>query len=58
MKSMNSPELTLGVVGAGAMGGGIAQVAAAAGIRVWVHDTREGAAANACEKIHARLDVI
>lgn len=55
MKSMNSPELTLGVVGAGAMGGGIAQVAAAAGIRVWVHDTREGAAANACEKIHARF---
>lgn len=55
MKSMDSPELTLGVVGAGAMGGGIAQVAAAAGIRVRVHDAREGAAAEACEKIHARF---
>ncbi len=31
----------LGVVGAGQMGGGIAQVAAAKGIQVWVHDISE-----------------
>ena len=35
------------VVGAGIMGTGIAQVAAQAGHAVWLHDTREGAAADA-----------
>src|SRR5574343_252728 len=35
------------VVGAGIMGAGIAQVAAQAGHPVWLHDTREGAAAQA-----------
>ncbi|MBQ0944417.1 3-hydroxyacyl-CoA dehydrogenase [Ideonella sp. 4Y16] len=40
----NAPVL---VVGAGIMGAGIAQVAAQAGHRVWLHDTREGAAASA-----------
>lgn len=39
--------LVLGVVGAGTMGRGIAQIAATAGIDVLLHDTREGAAADA-----------
>ena len=43
------------VVGAGAMGAGIAQVAAQAGHRVVVHDTRPGAAAEAIAGIHAQL---
>jgi 3-hydroxybutyryl-CoA dehydrogenase len=42
-----SPTLTLGVVGAGTMGRGIAQVAAAAGIEVRLSDAREGAAEEA-----------
>jgi 3-hydroxybutyryl-CoA dehydrogenase len=42
-----SPTLTLGVVGAGTMGRGIAQIAAAAGIRVRLSDAREGAAEEA-----------
>jgi 3-hydroxybutyryl-CoA dehydrogenase len=40
----NAPVL---VVGAGIMGAGIAQVAAQAGHPVWLHDTREGAVAQA-----------
>ncbi|WP_052384180.1 3-hydroxyacyl-CoA dehydrogenase [Litchfieldella xinjiangensis] len=55
MKGMDSSEITLGVVGAGAMGGGIAQVAAAAGIRTRLHDARQGAAAETCEKIRDRF---
>lgn len=34
---------TLGIVGSGAMGRGIAQIAAEAGLRVKLHDTRKGA---------------
>jgi 3-hydroxybutyryl-CoA dehydrogenase len=46
------------VVGSGAMGSGIAQVAASAGHRVMLFDTRAGAAAKAVEaigKVYARL---
>ena len=42
-----SPTLTLGVVGAGTMGRGIAQIAAAAGIEVRLNDARKGAAEEA-----------
>ena len=52
------PSGVIGVVGAGAMGTGIAQLAAAAGHRVVLFDTREGAAAAACEslrKVYASL---
>lgn len=45
----------VGVVGAGAMGAGIAQVAAAAGHRVRILDTREGAAKQAIEGIQAQF---
>ncbi|MEO8132749.1 MAG: 3-hydroxyacyl-CoA dehydrogenase PaaH [Betaproteobacteria bacterium] len=41
------PAVTIGVVGAGAMGAGIAQVAAQAGHVVRLHDTRPGAAERA-----------
>lgn len=37
------PFETLGIVGTGAMGRGIAQIAAQAGLTVYLHDTREGA---------------
>jgi 3-hydroxybutyryl-CoA dehydrogenase len=39
-----SPTLTLGVAGAGTMGRGIAQIAAAAGVEVRLTDARRGAA--------------
>jgi hypothetical protein len=38
------PDLTLGVVGTGIMGRGIAQIAAQAGVRVLLYDTRAEAA--------------
>ena len=44
---MNRNDLTLGIIGAGAMGRGIAQVAAAGGIHVLLTDARAGAAAEA-----------
>ena len=43
------------VVGAGIMGAGIAQVAAQAGHSVFLHDAREGAAAQARDKLGATL---
>jgi len=45
----------VGVVGAGTMGAGIAQVAAAAGHRTLLLDAREGAAAQAVAGVAARL---
>ena len=48
-------ETVVGVIGAGAMGSGIAQVAAMAGHRVLLHDTREGAANRAIEGIAKAL---
>ncbi|MGH8809108.1 MAG: 3-hydroxyacyl-CoA dehydrogenase [Noviherbaspirillum sp.] len=46
----------VGVIGAGTMGAGIAQVAAAAGHRVQLMDVRPGAAAQAHEKIGMALE--
>ena len=40
----NRPDLTVGVLGTGAMGRGIVQVAAAGGMQVLMMDTRAGAA--------------
>lgn len=48
-------RVPVGVVGAGAMGAGIAQVAAQAGHEVHLTDAREGAAAAAIDSIGARL---
>ena len=54
--NLTSDTLAIGVVGAGAMGSGIAQVAAATGRNVYLFDQREGAAASARDKILAQLD--
>jgi 3-hydroxybutyryl-CoA dehydrogenase len=46
------------VVGAGIMGSGIAQVAAQAGHSVYLMDSREGAADQACTKLRESLDAL
>ncbi|MFN3936363.1 MAG: 3-hydroxyacyl-CoA dehydrogenase [Gemmobacter sp.] len=56
MQDLTRNDLVIGVVGAGAMGAGIAQIAAAAGRRVVLHDAREGAAAEARSAILKRID--
>ncbi len=50
-----SPNAVVAVVGTGAMGAGIAQVAAAAGHTVRLLDAREGAAAQAVDGIRAQF---
>ncbi len=52
----NRQELTIGVVGAGAMGRGIAQVAAVGGCVVKLYDTRAETAAEAVSFIGSILD--
>src|SRR5262245_30337438 len=49
-------DLSLAVVGTGVMGRGIAQVAAQAGIRVLLHDSRPGAAREAKDAVAAQLE--
>lgn len=49
------PDLSLAVIGTGVMGRGIAQVAAQAGIRVLLHDSRPGAAKEAKDAVSALL---
>src|SRR3970282_1378732 len=51
----NRPDLTVGVLGTGAMGRGIAQVAAAGGIHVLMMDARAGAAQEAHDFIGKML---
>ncbi|MEY2631412.1 MAG: hypothetical protein RIR00_66, partial [Pseudomonadota bacterium] len=55
MDSLLSVTTPVGVVGSGAMGAGIAQVAAAAGHPVRVFDKRPGAAADAVTAIRAQF---
>lgn len=50
-----TPVARLGIVGAGLMGQGIAQVAAQAGIPTALHDSRAGAAQAACDAIAGQL---
>jgi 3-hydroxybutyryl-CoA dehydrogenase len=50
-----STSISIGVIGAGAMGAGIAQVAAVAGHTVHVFDARQGTAAQAIAGIRAQL---
>jgi 3-hydroxybutyryl-CoA dehydrogenase len=47
--------MVIGIVGCGLMGQGIAQVAAQAGLRVLLHDARDGAAAAAAAALGAQL---
>lgn len=49
------PDLALGIVGTGVMGRGIAQIAAQAGVRVVLYDTRDGAARAARDDVTATL---
>jgi 3-hydroxybutyryl-CoA dehydrogenase len=51
-----SPSSTVAVIGAGAMGSGIAQIAALAGHPVKLLDARDGAAASAIEGIRTQLN--
>jgi 3-hydroxybutyryl-CoA dehydrogenase len=51
-----SPVLRLGIVGAGAMGSGIAQTALAAGLEVVLFDARGEALQKAADGIHERLE--
>lgn len=51
----NRPDLTVGVIGTGAMGRGIVQVAAAGGINVLMLDARPGAAQEARDFIEKML---
>ncbi len=51
----NRSDLTIGIIGAGAMGRGIAQVAAAGGMQVLISDNRAGAALEAREFVEKLL---
>jgi 3-hydroxybutyryl-CoA dehydrogenase len=51
----NRPDLTVGVIGTGAMGRGIVQVAAAGGLQVMMTDSRAGAAAEARDFVDKML---
>jgi 3-hydroxybutyryl-CoA dehydrogenase len=51
-----SPSSTVAVIGAGAMGSGIAQIAAVAGHPVKLLDAREGAAASAIQRHRTQLN--
>src|SRR5690348_9338513 len=55
MSDHSGPLHTLGVVGAGAMGAGIAQTALTAGLKVILHDSSAAAVARARGEIHSRI---
>lgn len=52
----NRSDLVLGIVGTGAMGRGIAQIAALGGVQVLLHDAREGAAGEARDFVCKMVD--
>jgi 3-hydroxybutyryl-CoA dehydrogenase len=54
----DAPDLCIAVVGTGAMGRGIAQIAAQAGVRVLLHDAAPGAAAKARDGLAATFDTL
>ena len=53
---VSRPDLTLAVIGTGVMGRGIAQIAAQAGVRVLLQDSRPGAAQAAKEFISQQIE--
>jgi len=55
VKDFTKSQLILGIVGSGAMGRGIAQIAAVAGIKVILHDTDPTASESAKEFIRSML---
>jgi 3-hydroxybutyryl-CoA dehydrogenase len=56
MFDATSSDLRVGVIGAGAMGQGIVQVALTGGMHVTLHDAREGGAEAGLEAVRKRLD--
>lgn len=56
MKPVSAADYTIAVVGAGAMGQGIAQVAAQGGVRTLMFDARPGGAAEGVAQIAKRVD--
>jgi 3-hydroxybutyryl-CoA dehydrogenase len=58
MIDIDRGDLTLGIVGTGAMGRGIAQVAAAAGVTVRMLDSRAGAADQACTELARTFEML
>jgi len=56
--NISATDLTLGLVGTGAMGRGIAQIAAQAGIRVILFDQMDNAASSAKEAIGTTLNTL
>ncbi len=56
MTAPDAADYCIGVVGAGAMGQGIAQVAVQGGIRTLLFDALEDAAEGAAQKVRARLE--
>jgi 3-hydroxybutyryl-CoA dehydrogenase len=55
LAEVHPPVDTIGVLGAGTMGHGIAQVAAAAGFRVWLRDIDDAAVAKGKEAVERNL---
>ncbi len=55
MRDPSSPDFTLGIVGAGIMGRGIAQIAAEAGLRVCLADARREAVDEAIVAVRAMI---
>src|SRR3954447_25444781 len=55
-RPMTQPPQVIGVVGAGTMGAGIAQLAALAGARTLLYDAAEGAVERALERIPQQLE--
>lgn len=58
MLDITRTDLLLGVVGTGLMGRGIAQIAVQGGVRVLLHDAREGAAVEARDAIRQTLQTL
>ncbi|MDQ0317551.1 3-hydroxyacyl-CoA dehydrogenase [Amorphus orientalis] len=56
MRDVNDPEFTVGIVGAGVMGQGIAQVSIAGGMRAILFDAKEGAAEAGRREVFKRID--
>ncbi len=55
-QDINSPDYTIGVIGTGIMGRGIAQIAVVGGFRVKMYDAQEGAVGQAEEFIHRMVN--
>ncbi len=55
-QDVNSPDYTIGVIGTGTMGRGIAQIAVVGGYRVKMFDAQDGAAAQAEEFVHRMVN--